>query len=71
MLKKIIWLVAFFVCGAALADEASVKKLVEAKLGNKVQSVTKTAYGGLYEVYVDKQLHYTDEKVSFHHLRRC
>ncbi len=52
-------------CGAALADEASVRKLVEAKLGNKVQSVSKTSYGGLYEVYVDKTLHYTDEKVSY------
>jgi thiol:disulfide interchange protein DsbC len=65
MLKKIVLLFAFLMCGAAFADEASVKKLVEAKLGNKVQSVTKTPYGGLYEVYVDKNLHYTDEKVSF------
>jgi thiol:disulfide interchange protein DsbC len=56
---------ALMVCGAALADEASVRKLVEAKLGTKVQSVTKTSYGGLYEVFVDKTLHYTDEKVSF------
>ena len=51
--------------GVALADEASVRKLVESKLGTKVQRVTKTPYGGLYEVYVDKNLHYTDEKVSF------
>jgi thiol:disulfide interchange protein DsbC len=58
-------LAALLACGAALADEASVRKLVEAKLGNKVQSVAKTPYGGLYEVYVDKSLHYTDEKVSF------
>jgi thiol:disulfide interchange protein DsbC len=65
MLKKLILGFALMACGAALADEASVRKLVEAKLGNKVQSVSKTPYGGLYEVYVDNALHYTDEKVSF------
>ena len=69
MLKTLFVLAALVMygvmCGAALADEASVRKLVEAKLGNKVQSVVKTPYGGLYEVYVDKNLHYTDEKVSF------
>jgi thiol:disulfide interchange protein DsbC len=65
MLKKIIMLAALFVCGAALADEASVKKLVETKLGSKVTSVTKTPYGSLYEVFDDKLLYYTDENVSF------
>jgi thiol:disulfide interchange protein DsbC len=65
MLKKLIVALGLFACGVACADEASVRKLVEAKLGSKVQSVTKTPYGGLYEVYVDKSLHYTDEKVSF------
>lgn len=65
MLKNLIVFLAMLACGTALADEASVRKLVEAKLGAKVQSVAKTGYGGLYEVYVDKNLHYTDEKVSF------
>lgn len=65
MFKRLFVLTALLICGAALADEASVRKLVEVKLGNKVQSVVKTPYGGLYEVYVDKNLHYTDEKVSF------
>ena len=41
---------------SAFADEASVKKAIEAKLGgNKVTSVTKTPYLGLYEVYADGQ----------------
>ncbi|SBT08440.1 putative thiol:disulphide interchange protein (Periplasmic) [Candidatus Accumulibacter aalborgensis] len=48
----------------ALADEASVKKAVEAKLGGPVASVTKTPYLALYEVYADGQILYTDEKVS-------
>ena len=33
------------------ADEASVKKAIEAKLGSKVASVSKSPYLGLYEVY--------------------
>jgi len=61
-------LVPFAVAAAlslpALADEASVKKAVEGKLGAPVSSVTKTPYLGLYEVYTDGQIVYTDEKVS-------
>lgn len=50
---------------SAFADEASIKKAVEAKTGAKVSSISKTPYfGGLYEVYVDGQILYTDEKVS-------
>jgi len=48
----------------ASADEASVKKAVEGKLERSVTSVSKTPYLGLYEVYVDGQIVYTDEKVT-------
>ena len=47
---------------SAQADEASVKKAIEAKLGAKVTSVTKSSYLGLYEVYAEGQILYTDEK---------
>ena len=57
MLRNLVLILMLFsTCGIAAADEASVKKLVEAKLGTKVQSVVKTPYGGLYEVYVDKNI---------------
>jgi len=48
----------------ATADEASVRKAVEAKLGGKVDSVVKAGYLGLYEIYADGQIIYTDDKVS-------
>lgn len=48
----------------ASADEATVKKAVEGKLERTVASVSKTPYLGLYEVYVDGQILYTDEKVT-------
>lgn len=46
------------------ADEAEVKKIMEGKLGTKVESVTKAGYLGLYEVYADGTIFYTDEKVT-------
>ncbi|HYN55101.1 MAG TPA: DsbC family protein [Methylotenera sp.] len=67
MLKKLIGiaLLGAFVT-QAIADEASVKKAVEAAYPKfKVESVTKTAYPGLYEVFMGGQIIYTDEKMSF------
>lgn len=50
----------------AYSDEASVKKAVEAAYPKfKVDSVTKTPYAGLYEVFMAGQILYTDEKMSF------
>lgn len=50
----------------AVADEASVKKAIESAYPKfKVDSVVKTPYGGLYEVFMGGQIVYTDEKVSF------
>jgi len=49
-----------------IADEISVKKAVEAAYPKfKVESVTKTSYAGLYEVFMGGQIIYTDEKMSF------
>jgi thiol:disulfide interchange protein DsbC len=50
----------------ALADEASVKRGVEARFdGIKVDSVTRTSYAGLYEIVVGETLFYADEQVNF------
>jgi len=52
---------------SAHADEALIKKTVEAKFpGAKVQSVSKTPYSGLYEVVLEgPQLAYADEKANY------
>ena len=57
-------LVTLSIVPSALADEATVRKEIEKKLGFKPTSVTKTGYLGLYEVYADGQILYTDEKVT-------
>lgn len=50
----------------SIADEASLKKTIEAAYPKfKVDSVTKTPYNGLYEVFMGGQIIYTDEKFSF------
>jgi thiol:disulfide interchange protein DsbC len=52
--------------GNLLADEASLRKsIVSAYPKVDVGKITKTPYGGLYEVLVNGQIVYTDEKFSF------
>ncbi|UCV27826.1 DsbC family protein [Ferribacterium limneticum] len=63
MLKKFLPLVLAVAFGAqAVADEADIKKSMESKLGARVESVTKSGYLGLYEVFADGNIVYTDEK---------
>ena len=47
---------------AALADEATVRKSFESKFGAKADSITKAGYLGLYEIYADGQILYSDDK---------
>ena len=65
MLKKILSLTLAMACASlAIADEADIRKAMEAKLGTKVESVSKSGYLGLYEVYADGAIFYTDDKIS-------
>lgn len=65
MLKKMLSLTLAVACASlAMADEADIRKAMEAKLGTKVESVTKSGYLGLYEIYADGTIFYTDDKVS-------
>jgi thiol:disulfide interchange protein DsbC len=69
MMKRLVAAVlacAALFAGAAYADEAAIKKSVEAIFpGVKVESVKKTPYLGLYEVRAGSELIYTDEKVTY------
>ncbi|MBE0619896.1 MAG: DsbC family protein [Burkholderiales bacterium] len=49
-----------------LTTEVIIKRTLESRLGGvKVQAVAKTPYLGLYEVRVDNEILYTDEKISY------
>ena len=67
MVKKIISIALMAAFSTlAIADEASLKKAVEAAYPKfKVDKVTKTPYAGLYEIFMGGQIIYTDEKLSF------
>lgn len=65
MIKKLLPLALALVFVANVqADEAEVRKAMESKLGAKVESVTKSGYLGLYEVYMEGNIFYTDEKMT-------
>ena len=65
MLKCLLPLtLASLLVAPAFADEAEIKKAMEAKLGTNVESVTKSGYLGLYEIYADGGILYTDEKMT-------
>ena len=66
VIKTILATSLFVLSQWAVADEASLKKLVETAYPKfKVDSVTKTPYAGLYEVFMGGQIIYTDEKLTF------
>lgn len=52
---------------AQTGQEAAVKKAIEPRLGAgvKVDSITKTPYGGLFEVRIGSEIIYTDEKAQY------
>ncbi len=67
MLKKMVGtLLAGMLTLNAWADEASLKKTIEAAYPKlKVYSVTKTPFNGLYEVFLGEEIFYTDEKFTY------
>lgn len=65
MFKKYLPVLALSIlAGPVLADETELKKAMEARLGTKVESIVKSGYLGLYEVYTEGNILYTDEKMT-------
>ncbi|MBA4142253.1 MAG: DsbC family protein [Nitrosospira sp.] len=52
--------------GSAFADETSLRKALQATFaGEKIESIKKTPYLGLYEVVLGGELFYTNENASY------
>jgi len=65
-LKHLVLTVLIALSQLACADEASLKQKIEKAYPRfDVESVVKTPYGGLYEVFMGGQIVYTDEKLTF------
>ena len=59
-------LLLFYGFSSAFADEASLKKTLQQIFpGEKIESLKKTPYLGLYEAVVGGELFYTDEKGTY------
>ena len=57
-----LWLVV----STAWADEASVRQILQSRFaGMTVESVTRAPFAGLYEVVLDGEIVYTDEKAEY------
>jgi thiol:disulfide interchange protein DsbC len=57
---------AVMLAPAAFANPEAIKKEIEKRYPDiKVEKVTKTTYGNLWEVYANNEVIYTDEKVGF------
>ena len=55
-----------FAAAPLSADEARIKRELGARLtGSEIESVRKTPYLGLYEVVIDGEIVYTDEKMEY------
>lgn len=66
MLKKIVAGLLLLSSGIAVADEAGIRKAMQAVYPKiKVESVAKTPFAGLYEVFIDGQIIYTNENFSW------
>jgi thiol:disulfide interchange protein DsbC len=67
MLKKVAF--AFLLLGSAavaIADEVAIRKAIQGIYPKvKVESVAKTPYSGLYEVFIDGQIIYSDENFTY------
>jgi thiol:disulfide interchange protein DsbC len=69
-MKKTIALCALLVSallgGPVQADEASIRQAFQAKFPKMaVESIARTPFPGIYEVVLDGQVFYTDDKVSY------
>jgi thiol:disulfide interchange protein DsbC len=68
---KMVAALAGLLCSAQLCaetpTEARIRKLVEPRMGEhiKVDSVTRTPYGGMYEVRTNGDIFYTDEAARY------
>lgn len=66
-LSKWIVLILFALLSTAHAGEAEIRKSIQSNFpsAGKPEHITKTPYAGLYEIVIDGQLLYTDEKGTY------
>ncbi len=66
-MKILITLLLFTLLSSAYAGENEIRKSLQSKFPGigKIEHIVKTPYAGLYEIVIDDQLLYTDEKGQY------
>ena len=66
-MKILITLFLFILMSSAHAGESEIRKSLQSKFPGigKIEHIVKTPYAGLYEIVIDDQLLYTDEKGQY------
>lgn len=65
-LARLLLLPVAFASAAALADEAAIRRILQKRLPTmSVESVARSPFAGLYEVVLDGEIVYTDEKAEY------
>lgn len=66
-MKRILALLLFISMTSAHAGESEIRQSLQTRFPNlgKIDHIAKTAYLGLYEVAIDGQLYYVDEKARY------
>lgn len=66
-MKKLPALILFTLLSSAYAGEAEIRQSMQSKFPSigKLEHIVKTPYAGLYEIVIDGQLLYTDEKGQY------
>ena len=65
-MPRLIFIALLLFCTPSRADETSVRQALQAKFPRAtIQSVQKSPMAGLYEFFMERQVLYTDETVSY------
>lgn len=66
LLLRSLVLPSLFFAGVVFADSADLREAIQAHFPeSKIESITRTPYLGLYEIVIDGEVFYTDEKADY------
>ena len=66
LLLRSLVLPSLFFAGVVFADSADLREPIQAHFPeSKIESITRTPYLGLYEIVIDGEVFYTDEKADY------
>ena len=65
LIKSLLLIALTFFAASAFANDSVKQELIKKYPEVKSERITKTTYGGLFEIFAGGEIFYTDEKVTF------